>query len=75
MINTMLVWLDEYIKQMEFEVDQLENIEDIEKSGELWGLEEPMDYYHEGVEHGKLEGVVDILKEVQAKCLDIYKLH
>lgn len=60
MSNTdLIIWVDEYIRQMEFE-----------QGGEvsLKGyLEDPYDYYNLGVEHGSIEATLETLKLVRGR--------
>lgn len=62
MSNTDLkVWIDDYIRQMEFEQGAL-------NEQECKGyLEDPYDYYNLGVEHGSIEATLETLKLVRSK--------
>ena len=62
MSNTDLkVWIDDYIRQMEFEQGALN---EQECKGHL---EDPYDYYNLGVEHGSIEATLETLKLVRSK--------
>ena len=69
MSNTDLkVWIDEYIRQMEFEQGDEASLEvSLEASLEEqeWGYLD--DYYNLGVEHGSIEATLETLKLVRSK--------
>lgn len=58
------VWLDEYIRQMEFEKGEGATLEEQEKLGYL---EDPYDYYSLGIEHGGIEATLETLKLVRSR--------
>lgn len=58
------VWIDDYIKQMEFEQDDEASLEEQECKGYL---EDPYDYYNLGVEHGGVEATLETLKLVRSR--------
>lgn len=64
MINK--IWLNNYIEQMEYEVQENEKESYImsESNGEL---ECPEDYYCLGMSHGEQKGVLDTLKLIKGK--------
>lgn len=59
-------WLNDYIEQMEFEVqeNEKENYQNAESNGELECVE---DYYCLGLSHGEQKGVLDALKLIRGK--------
>lgn len=59
-------WLNDYIEQMEFEVqeNESEGYESNEENGELECLE---DCYCLGLSHGEQKGVLDTLKLIKGK--------
>lgn len=60
------IWLNEYIEQIEYEVQ--ENEKDGYESSEADGeLECPEDYYCLGLSHGEQKGVLDTLKLIKGK--------
>lgn len=65
MSNTDLkVWVDDYIRQMEFEQEDEASLEEQERKGHL---EDPYDYYNLGVEHGSVEATLGTLKLVRSR--------
>ena len=65
MSNTdLIMWVDEYIRQMEFEQEDEASLEEQECKGYL---EDPYDYYNLGVEHGGVEATLETLKIVRSK--------
>ena len=62
-------WLNEYIEQMEFEVqeNEKEGYYDAESNGEL---ECPEDYYCFGLSHGEQKGVLSALKLIKEQYCD-----
>lgn len=73
MSNTDLkVWIDEYIRQMEFEQGDEVSLEvsleaSLEEQECKGYLEDPYDYYNLGVEHGSIEATLETLKLVRSK--------
>ena len=69
MSNTDLkVWIDDYIRQMEFEQGDEVSLEASLNEQECKGyLEDPYDYYNLGVEHGSIEATLETLKLVRSK--------
>lgn len=63
-----IVWLQDYIEQMEYEVEEneKESYYDSESNGEP---ECPEDYYYLGLSHGEQKGVLDMLKIIKEKLL------
>lgn len=59
-------WLNDYIKQMKYEVQENES-EGYERNEENGELECPEDYYCLGVRHGEQKGVLDTLKLIKGK--------
>ena len=59
-------WLNDYIEQMEYEVQENEkdSYYESESNGEL---ECPEDYYCLGLSHGEQKGVLDTLKLIKGK--------
>ena len=65
MSNTDLkVWIDDYIRQMEFEQGDEVSLEASLEEQE-WGYLD--DYYTLGVEHGSIEATLETLKLVRSK--------
>lgn len=65
MSNTdLIMWVDEYIRQMQFEQEDEASLEEQECKGYL---EDPYDYYNLGVEHGMVEATLETLKLVRSK--------
>ena len=65
MSNTDLkVWIDDYIRQMEFEQGDEVSLEASLEEQE-WGYLD--DYYNLGVEHGSIEATLETLKLVRSK--------
>lgn len=65
MSNTdLIMWVDEYIRQMEFEQEEEASLEEQECKGYL---EDPYEYYNLGVEHGGAEATLETLKIVRSK--------
>ena len=59
-------WLNDYIEQMEYEVQ--ENESEGYVMSEVWGeLECPEDYYCLGLSHGEQKGVLYTLKLIKGK--------
>lgn len=69
MNNDFKIWLNDYIEQMEFEVQEntKESYYVSEKNGEL---ECPEDYYCLGVSHGEQQGVLDTLKLIKERLCE-----
>ena len=69
MSNTdLIIWVDEYIRQMEFEQGDEVSLEVSLNEQECKGyLEDPYDYYSLGVEHGSIEATLETLKLVRSK--------
>ena len=69
MSNTDLkVWIDDYIRQMEFEQGDEVSLEVSLEEQECKGyLEDPYDYYNLGVEHGGVEATLETLKLVRGR--------
>ena len=69
MSNTDLkVWIDDYIRQMEFEQGGEVSLGVSLNEQECKGyLEDPYDYYSLGVEHGSIEATLETLKLVRSK--------
>jgi len=56
------IWLNDYIEQMEYEVQENEKEGYYESNSEL---ECPEDYYCLGLSHGEHKGVLDTLKLIR----------
>ena len=77
MSNTDLkVWIDDYIRQMEFEQGDEVSLEvsleasleaSLEEQECKVYLEDHYDYYNLGVEHGSIEATLETLKLVRSK--------
>ena len=73
MSNTdLIIWVDEYIRQMEFEqggeVSLEASLEASLEEQECKGyLEDHYDYYNLGVEHGSIEATLETLKLVKGR--------
>ena len=64
MSNTdIIMWVDDYIRQMEFKQEDEASLEEQECKGYL---EYPYDYYNLGVEHGGVEATLETLKLVRS---------
>lgn len=64
------VWLNDYIEQMEYEVEEntKEGYYVSESNGEL---ECPEDYYDLGVGHGEQQGVLSTLRLIKGKLGEV----
>ena len=60
----LIMWVDEYIRQMEFEQEDEASLEEQECKGYL---EDPYDYYNLGVEHGGVEATLETLRIVRGR--------
>ena len=60
----LIMWIDEYITQMEFEQEDEASLEEQECKGYS---KYPYDYYNLGVEHGGVEATLETLKLVRSK--------
>ena len=69
MSNTDLkVWVDDYIRQMEFEQGGEASLEGSLKEQDCKGhLENPYDYYNLGVEHGGVTATLETLELVRGR--------
>ena len=58
------VWIEDYIRQMEFEQEDEASLEEQKCKGYLEGY---YDYYNLGLEHGGIEATLETLKLVRSR--------